>query len=223
MKILSIVVLLVVIVPINAVAQKVKSQRPYRCGFYVKNYEELKSTFESTKLFDVKPGEKVASVGAANGNREVITAAFVDGVDWTIQDIDTTCLNQSEFQKVLTYTEKIKGKPIIGKFQVVIGEEKKTNLPRGYYDRIIMANVYHELTDRKSMLIDIYGALNETGVVMVQERMNDKPGKVRKDCGHIGLYEPDFVKEMRTFGYELAGKKTVPNFDQLAYYTFKKI
>jgi len=223
MRIFLFIVLLSVSVHGNTFAQKSKVERPYKCGFYVKNFEELKRAYEATKFFDVQTGEKVASVGAANGNREVITAAFIDGVEWTIQDIDTVCLNETEFQKVLAYNQKIKGKPIIGQFRLVIGEEKRTNLPRDYYDRIIMANVYHELTDRESMLKDIHGALNETGIVLIQERMNDKPGKVRKDCGHIGLFEPDLVKEMRTFGYVLDVKKSTPNFEQLAFYTFRKI
>ena len=130
MRIFSFIVLLSAILHVHAFAQKSKVERPYTCGFYVKNFEELKRAYEATKFFDIQPHEKVASIGAANGNREVITAAFIDSVDWTIQDIDTLCLNATEFQKVLAYNEKINGKPIIGQFRVVIGEETRTNLPR---------------------------------------------------------------------------------------------
>jgi SAM-dependent methyltransferase len=215
-------IVLLAILPLLGIAQKNKTQRPYACGYYAKDFEAMKHSYESTKFYDVQKGEKVASVGAANGSREVIIAAFVDSVDWTIQDIDTTCLNQVEFQKVMNHTERINGKPIIGKFRIVIGTERQTNLDRNSYDRIILANVYHELTDLESMMKDISRALNDSGVVLIQDRMNSKPNKIRKDCGHIGLYEPDFLKEMKGFGYELIGKKTEPNFEQVAFYTFTK-
>lgn len=105
------------------------SGRPYRCGYYPKTTDELTRNFQlHSRHFGVLPGETVASVGASNGYIEVQIAVFTDSVQWTIQDIDSTCLNAKEFSRVLDYHRRLKGDSIRGHFEFLHGTLKQTNL-----------------------------------------------------------------------------------------------
>ena len=210
-------VLLALLTCSAAVGQKKKMERPY-AGYYPKTTEDIGRMYESLRFYEVKEADKVASVGAANGHGEVTVAAYVKNVDWTIQDIDTIALH--DLSKVKAWYEKLLGEPITGSFVTIAGEEKKTNLPRHYFDKIILANVYHELTDRTSIMKDIYGALNDTGVVLILEPMAVKPGDLHGGCKHPKLWAPDFLAEMKSFGFEMTDKKFTDSHEFVSLYTF---
>lgn len=210
---------LILFLAISAMAQK--EAKPYRCGWVTKDLNQLTENYEKFgKPIHVKSGEKVASVGCSNGYVEVQIAAFVDGVEWTLQDIDSACLN--EWEKVLHHHEKLKGNAISGRFFSVLGTEKQTNLKRDYYDRVILLNVYHELTDKESILVDIKGAMKASAELVIMERMARKPNEVRKDCGHILPIESDLIKEMNRYGYSLVQTNMTNKNSRLTFYTFKK-
>ena len=220
-SLLSIILLLLLLADTESLAQK--AEKPYKCGFFLKDFEALKSNYENyANLLGVKKGENVASVGASSGYVEVQVAVFVDSVNWTIQDIDTSCLNQHEFDKVLKYYTGLKGESITGSFTLVIGETNKTNLLRNAYDRVLLVKVYHELFDRESILKDIYQSLSNDGKVVIVERMASKKGQKHGDCKHLALWEPDFLNEMKQFGYQMISKKT-DNKSLITYFTFNKI
>lgn len=174
-----------------------------------------------SKPLGVQQGEVVASVGAGNGYIEAQISCFVPNVSWTLQDIDSGCLNEEEFQKVKAYHERLLGSSIQGTFTLVLGEEEQTNLLRNTYDRVILVNVYHELSGRKPMMEDIYGALKANGVVVMMERMAKKPGERHGDCKQPKLLETELLIEMDSFGFVTASP--LPNdTNVLSYYTFKK-
>jgi ubiquinone/menaquinone biosynthesis C-methylase UbiE len=213
------IILLILFLSINVLAQK--QSKPYRCGWVTKDLSQLKANYEKFgKPINVKSGEKVASAGCSNGYVEAQIAAFVDNVEWTLQDIDSTCLH--EWGKVLQHHEKLKGSTISGNFILALGTEKQTKLKRDYYDRIIMLNVFHELSDKESMLVDIRGAMKHNAELVIMERMARKPNEVRKDCGHTLPIESDLIKEMNRYGYSLMQTNMTHKNSRLTFYTFKK-
>ena len=201
-----------------------KPQRAFKCGYPTKDTSELKQFYKNNlSLIEVKNGERIASVGAMNGYQEVQIAIMKDGIDWTIQDIDTTCLNQVEFSKVFNYYEKMKGSPIIGKFSLLLGDETKTNLLEDSYDRVLLINVYHELTDKSAILTDIHRALKKNGRLVIMEFVAKKKGQKRKDCKHIKPWEPDFLKELETLNFKFIDRKRQNEKHLLSFYTFERI
>ena len=166
------------IVGLSTSAQK--KERPYKCGAVPKSMSDVEFNFKNFgQSFNCKPGERIASIGASNGIREVEIAAFTDSIFWTIQDIDTACLNTTEFGNVLAYHEKLIGKSIKGDFKIVIGDLHRTNLQQNYYDRVIMSYVYHELADKESIMADIRRSLNSKGVLVIMEDVAKKIGQKR--------------------------------------------
>ncbi len=208
---------------INCLSQS-KIIRPYKCGYFLETLEGLqKSYYNNSRHFDCKKGETIASVGASDGYVEAQIATFIDSINWYIQDIDTVCLNQNELNKVIVYHEKLKGSKILGNFTLIIGTVHRTNLPVNTFDRVLLANVYHELTDRKNIMSDIYKTLKPGGVVVIMERIAKRRGKWHRDCNNLMLYEPDFINEMKSFSYIMRKNEHSEKSNYLRYYTFEKM
>jgi hypothetical protein len=94
-------------VPIKAIFKKPK---PYAYGWVPKKYEEVSKHYSDyAHWYNCQPGETIASIGAGNGNSEVTISCFVSGIQWCLEEIDTSRLYQ--FDDVLAYFEKLKGSP----------------------------------------------------------------------------------------------------------------
>jgi len=216
-----IVALTVVLTTTTVLGQK--EAKPYKCGFITKDLSELTKNYQTFwRHLGVQHGEIVASVGASNGYIEVQTSAFVDSVHWTLQDIDTACLNYKELNQVISYHEKLIDRKLNGIFDIVIGNVSSTNLPRQNYDRILLVNVFHELSAKRLIMLDISNSLRDNGHVVIMERMATKSGHRHGDCGHPKLLESEFIHEMTTYGFELVTKVVPYKKAASTYYTFKK-
>ena len=194
---------------------------PFKCGYGVKSKVDLNRYFSNIySNIEVNRNEFVASVGSSSGYVEVLISLFVDSVNWTLQDIDTSCLNRNELKKVISYYEEILPKKVNSNFEIIIGTTLQTNLPRGKFDKVILLNVFHELTDRISIMNDIKGSLNKNGQIVIMERMAKKTGQRHGDCGHFKLVEKDFLFEMSRYGFNCVKKCLPDNKSNLTFYTF---
>ena len=132
--------------------------KPNKFKIYVKNINQLKNIYKyDFSHIEVKKGEKIASIGAGDGSKEVQIAIMNEGIDWTLQEIDSVSLNPQSFKNVLESFEKIIQKPVNEKFSIVIGNLQKTNLLYDTYDRVLLLNVYHEITDRQRFMVENSG------------------------------------------------------------------
>jgi ubiquinone/menaquinone biosynthesis C-methylase UbiE len=203
------------------VALAQKNIRPYTCGWVIKDSNKLKENYEvNLKYLNVKKGEHVASVGAQNGNIEVRLSLFIDSIQWTLQDIDSGCLNKIEFEKVLNYYETLSNKKINSDFELLLGSEPNTNLPQHNYDRILLINTYHELTKKSAIISQIYSALKPRGYLVIMEKMGKRKGKKRRDCNHIMPYEVDFLNDIQSEKFKLNSKKESAG---VTFYEFEKL
>ena len=101
----------------------------------------------------------------------------------------------------------------------MLGDEKKTNLPENTYDKILIINTYHEITERPSILADVRRALKKNGQVIILESMAKKKGQIHQGCHVLKLWEPDFLKEMEGFNFKLLDK-VIPKKGVLWSYFF---
>ena len=185
--------------------RKPDAAKPYKCSFYPKDTSGFKKFYNNqVKYMGIQKGEKVASIGAQNGPFEMQMASFIDSVSWTIQDIDSTYTNAVELEKVRAYYEGLLHRKISGRFEPVVGTESQTALPASTYDRVLLLNVYHELTQPEAMLRDMHRILKTGGQLVVYERVTDKRGKIRKDCNHVMPLRQELIQS-----FENARFKTV--------------
>jgi SAM-dependent methyltransferase len=184
-----------------------------------KTYQDLINDYEAYHIYNgCKSGETIASIGAGNGIKEIQISCFVEDITWFIQEIDSSKLSQ--FPNVLAYHKNLKGSPIKGTFELVLGTETSTGLPEGIFNRVLMINVFHELESREAIMKDVQALLKEDGVLVIMERMADKEGAFHGDCKYQKLIEHVFLKEMEEYGYSLKKKALVEKFSNLTFFTF---
>jgi ubiquinone/menaquinone biosynthesis C-methylase UbiE len=210
----------------NITAQK--SPLPYKCGDVYKKMEDLKWIYHDIySSLGVMKGETVASIGAGGGVVEVILSCFIDSINWTIQDVDSNCLNKFNFDKIVTYHENLTKKKLNSTFDLVIGDYSKTNLPNNKFDRVLLVNVYHELTYRDEIMTDITGALKKNGLLVIFEGIANKEGKKHGDCHHLLLTESKLEKQMDNYGFDYVNRDIVNEQKFInkridTFYTFRK-
>jgi ubiquinone/menaquinone biosynthesis C-methylase UbiE len=222
MKHLVTTIIISLIFGFNGFAQETKKFDRFKV--YSKDTISLKKNYQfHLSQIDVKKGEKVASVGAGNGDQELQISIFNEDIDWTLQDIDSIALNRKDFNEVLHYFEDLTQKSINEKFSFIIGNEKKTNLPEDTYDKILIINTYHEITERASILTDIHRALKKNGKVIIVESMAKKKGQRHAGCHDLKLLEPDFLREMEEFNFKFLNKVEGKKRNSRSYYTFESI
>ena len=194
--------------------------KPYEYGRAPKTYSEIIDDYETyNSLAGCVQGETIASIGAGNGAKEIQISCFVEGITWYLEEIDSGRVYQ--FDKVLDYHEHLKGSPVNAKFNLVLGNEKSTTLPKGVFDRVLMINVFHEINTREQIMLEIHALLKSQGELVIMERMAKKEGEVHGDCNFPKLYELEFLKEMDNYGFTLIKSILGEKVSSLFYYTFQ--
>lgn len=140
---------------------------------------------------------------------------------WYLQEIDSVRLSQ--FDQVLAHHEHILREPVKAKFNLVLGTEKSTNLPRESFDRVLMINVFHEVEDRGDLMVEIHDLLRDIGTLVIMERMARVAGEIHGDCKYPKLLEQGFLAEMEGYGYKLIDKYLAEEMSNLMFYHFESI
>jgi Methyltransferase domain len=144
-------------------ASPLHGQGPHGFGFLYKNMKEVrKYCTEMVETLDLKPGDTIACIGAANGWAEVAMATLVDSVVFYLQDIDSTMLNQNELNKLLTHYTQVKGSPITCTFILTLGTAAEIRLPKNQFKKVWMMSVFHHIDEKWRFLREIGKIMDST-------------------------------------------------------------
>ena len=224
---LYLTVFILLIQNLNVLAQEEDPFANYDiyCAALLNDREMTMMQYENfVKYYGIKDGETVADIGGAAGWKTILHVILKNMKnDFYIEDIDTACLNQKNFNKVIKWYSAQSNEVVDDTFHFTIGDEKSTQLPKDMFDRAILDLTYHELTYKKEMLADISSILKKDGVLVIAENIAKKPGKTRKDCGHAMLVEKELIDDLASNGFKLKGKTENRNQKALFYFEFVKI
>ncbi|MBA2610522.1 MAG: methyltransferase domain-containing protein [Bacteroidetes bacterium] len=180
---------------------------------------ETKKTF--LNFTEIKKGDVVAEIGAANGVNPGIMSTFCDSVTFYAQDIDEKTLSQDHLNSTVAYYLKFKTKGQTNTFKRVIGTITNSNLPDGLFDKIFIILSYHDFDKKDEMLDDIYKKLKPDGKLLINDGFSF-PGDTIK-CYEDGCHPfPLLVNEIRRceqHGFYLT-KMRNPNFHASNYGNF---
>jgi SAM-dependent methyltransferase len=213
--------LLLTISGLMAFAVNAQSRKDPGCKILGTDLSDLSENYgQYHRCLGVKSGETVASVGAGYGRIELHVSLFVDSVQWTLQDIDTTCLSRIRLKKSIKIYERSSGRKINCSFKAVLGHIDDTNLPQKTFDRIVMVDTYHELSSREKILRSIAASLKPSGRLVIMERMGNKEGDIH-GCGFPKVLESNLIPDLQNYGFEFVSK-VIPNEKlDITYYTFR--
>ncbi|NUO51276.1 MAG: methyltransferase domain-containing protein [Polyangiaceae bacterium] len=150
----------------------------------------------------LKPGDVACDLGAGNGYHTLKMARAVApaGKAYAV-DI------QPEMLDLLRERAKADG---VTNVELVLGSQTGTNLPKGVCDLILMADVYHELSDPEAVLRDVRRALSARGRLVLLEFRGEDPDVPIKP--EHKMTRAQIMKEMSANGLSL-----VRSFDELPW------
>lgn len=228
---LSVLILLSALsVPIASGAQRSDEQMSDCAWYYSKPKKAMKDFVRYFDTLHFAPGERIADIGAKGANLAGVLSMFYTDLDITLEDIDSSCLNNEQAAYVLRYYAGINdGKHPQGiSVHVVIGNDSSTTLPDAAYQKVFFINTYHEVTKPKQMIADLHRILAPGGTLYAQEKLASTKQVKRKDCGHIMPLEKDFVKQFTDAGFQVLKVNVTESFMQKGdrirscWYQFRK-
>ncbi|RRB07670.1 hypothetical protein [Larkinella rosea] len=146
------------------------------------NIEWLLNSYR--RIYDFHKQEKLASIGAGSGEREIIYSMMDDSLVFYLQDINPVCLQPENLALTVRQVYQIAGRRNTASFIPYRGNEKETRLPIHFFDKIIIENSLHEFTYPNEMLISIRSNLKKDGYLFIWELIARRNGRKHKDVAN---------------------------------------
>jgi SAM-dependent methyltransferase len=202
MKMIRFVITSLFAFPLFLSAQKFKIFKDH-WGLYYRSLEDLRKQ-KSAELFfyNFQPGETVASIGAQCCHWEAAFAAVSDSVQFYLEDIDPEYFNERQASFAWKYYDSIRNKPMTSGWKLVLGDEKKTNLPDGSFDKILIINSFHEFTYKHEMLADIARKLKSGGILCIDETLARRSGELHGVCKKQIYLDDELISVLKQEGWE---------------------
>jgi predicted methyltransferase len=192
-----------------ASAQNLKSI-PGHCGLYYGTMDQLnRQITEQVKFYDFQPGQTVASIGAQCANWEAAFAVKTDSIIFYLEDIDSTTLNDKQAGFTWNYYSTLSQKKITCTYKIIIGNEKSTNLPTLFFDKILIINSFHEFSDQPQMLADIAEKLKPGGVLYIDETLAKKSGELHIQCKKRIFTSEEIIEIFKKNGFQFIDGKNM--------------
>lgn len=173
------------------------------CGLYYKSMDALfKQKGNELSFYDFRRGQTVASIGAQCSHWEAAYAAATDSVQFYLEDIDSTYFNERQANFAWNYYSTVRNKPMSSSYKLILGDEKKTNLPDGIFDKILIINSFHEFTFQKEMLDDISRKLKPGGLLYIDEALARRTGELHGVCKKQIYLDEELIAIFRENDYE---------------------
>ena len=164
-------------------------------GMYWLERPERELEERASLLFEnmnIQPEDKIADIGAGSGYHvfrmaEQAKAGMIYAID--IQD------------EMLAVLEQKKNVGNHRNVSVIKGSIKNTNLPKNIFDKVLIVDVYHEMSYPIEVMQTVFQAMKPNGKLYLIEYRGEDP-KVPIKRLHK-MTEAQAVKEMKSMGFQL--------------------
>lgn len=151
------------------------------CGFPLESVEAIRKVYgPELQILDLQAGDVIADIGAGSGVRMLMFAMLQDSMEVYMEDIDSTCLNPSQFESWRAWYAQMQGHPFHCDFHLVIGTETETNLPEHHFDKLFVTVSFHHFSAPEQMLQDLKRKLKPDGRIFLIENVVRKSGHRRR-------------------------------------------
>ncbi len=172
--------------------------------------EVFHARHDVVKALGLKPGEKIADIGAGTGLYTRLFAQAV-GPTGTVYATDIA-------PKFLAYIQENAAKDGLKNVQTVLGGDRSTNLKDASVDVAFSSDVYHHFEYPMTMNASIRRALKPGGRLYVLEM--DKAGS---QTAHVRAPKDVVIAEIEKSGFKLVQDVKVPGLHENYLLHFRKI
>ena len=155
-------------------------------------------------FLDLSTNDKIADIGTGAGFSLVPIAGSNPNISFIVEDIDSSTLNR---KKLLAQIKRFGNKADIKQFSIVYGTTTSTNLPTASFNKVLMFDVVHEMSERQTMLNDIKRILQKGGSLFIEEILVHKPQKKDRICNYPFFTEIAFKQLMTDNNFILIKEK----------------
>ncbi len=182
--------------------------------FEVESREVYHARDEILRQLNLKPGMRVADVGAGTGFYSILMSESV-GEDGWVYAVDIS-------PKFVEYLAHNFDKRELENVTTVMCDDDSVCLPPGSIDAAFICDVYHHFEYPGDTMRSIHNAMTEGGrlVVIDFERI---PGVSREwTIQHVRAGKQTFIDEIQEAGFELVAERKIPGLKENYYLEFRK-
>lgn len=154
--------------------------------------EQEEETSKLIRNMDIQPTDVIADIGAGSGYHVFKMARRAKKGRIYAVDIQQEMLDEIQRKRSKRQKEQI---------QTVLGSEKSINLPAAVLDKVLIVDVYHEMSYPQEMLASIYQAMKPGGELFLIEYRAEDPLVPIKEVHK--MTEAQAVKELNANGFRL--------------------
>ena len=182
--------------------------------FEVESREVYHARDEVMRSLGLKPGDRVADIGAGTGFYSLLMAERVGPEGWVFA-VDIA----PKFVEHLARQFADRG---VGNATTVLCDERSVRLPPESIRVAFICDVYHHFEFPHDTMRSLHRALRADGRVFVID-FDRIPGVSREwTLDHVRAGKETFIDEIRDAGFELVAERAIPGFEENYFLEFRK-
>ena len=182
--------------------------------FEVESREVFQARQEIMRGLALKPGERIADVGAGTGFYTLLMAEAVGPAGWAYA-IDIS-------PRFVEHLVKLFDQRSVTNVTTVICDDDSICLPPQSIDVAFICDVYHHFEYPDQTMKSIHRALSDGGRVIVID-FERIPGVSREwTLGHVRAGKETFVEEIEAAGFQFVAEREIQGFEENYYLEFRK-
>ena len=182
--------------------------------FEVESREVFAGREAVLKACSIKPGYRIADIGAGTGFYSRMFAGAVGDQGW-VYAVDI-------IPQFLRHVNAKMAAEKVGNVTTVLSTERSVQLPPSSVDLVFICDTYHHFEYPQSTLASIYGALKPNGTLVVID-FERIPGESREFIlGHVRAGKDVFKREIQEAGFQFVDEVKVPTFKENYLLRFRK-
>tara|TARA_R110002073_G_scaffold20123_8_gene72589 strand:- start:113 stop:889 length:777 start_codon:yes stop_codon:yes gene_type:complete len=163
---------------------------------------------------NLKPGDRVADVGAGTGFYSLLMSTAVGSKGW-VYAVDIS-------PKFVQYLVDQFDQREVENVTTVMCDDDSVCLPPDSVDLAFICDVYHHFEFPEQTMQSIYNALRPGGRVVIID-FERIPGVSREwTLGHVRAGKATFIDEVQSVGFELTAERKIPGFKENYFLEFRK-
>ncbi len=180
--------------------------------FESESREVFAHRYEILDALNIKPGMRIADVGAGTGFYSLLFAKQT-GPEGKVYAVDIT----EDFIDNINQRSSTAG---INNLTGIVNNDKSAGLKKNSVDLIFICNTYHHFEYPESMMTSIHQALTDDGEVVLIDFSKNPSFSSAWIMGHVRANQQQVIDEMKSFGFTVS--KTLPLLKQNYFIKFKK-
>lgn len=182
--------------------------------FEVESREVYKARDQILKQLNLKPGERVADVGAGTGFFTLMMADAVGPSGWAYA-IEIS-------PRFVEHLVDLFSRRSTGNVTTVMGHRDSICLPPASIDVAFICDVYHHFEFPAETMSSIHTALRDNGRLYVIDFERIPGVSSEWTLGHVRAGKEVFIEEIESVGFGLAGEHEIESFRENYFVEFRK-